>query len=230
MSGHSSNAPQAGDIQEPPAPRRIRSEVRRSDQRALLERSASGESQGPARSTQISRLIDAYGARLHEQRESSRRYEAENARLKRRLERLERELRPDTRRRLYRTPSPQASKSRSRGRSPRQESQKVEGGESDDDLREQLRGDLRYQSPARSDENIRNLVRREMDQHPAHQGTRSTRELARRALKTQMKSPLTREIEEEEAPNKFFIPRFKIYDGKTDPIDHIRKYRQAMTL
>ena len=113
MSGHSINAPQGGDIQEPPAPRRIRSKVHHSDQKARLERPASEESQGPARSTQISRLIYAYEARLHEQIESSRRYEAENARLKRRLERLERELRPDNRRCPYRTPSPQAIKSRS---------------------------------------------------------------------------------------------------------------------
>jgi len=45
-----------------------------------------------------------------------------------------------------------------------------------------------------------------MDQHLAHRGARSTRELARRALRTQMKFPFSREIEEEEAPKKFAIP------------------------
>ena len=42
--GHSSNVTQAGDIQEQPVPHRIKSEVRRSDQRARMEKSASEES------------------------------------------------------------------------------------------------------------------------------------------------------------------------------------------
>ena len=99
MSGHSSNAPQAGDIQEPPAPRRVRSEIHRSGQGARQGRPASEESQGPEKSTQISRLIDAYEARLQEQGESARKQKDENARLKRRLERMERELYRSTKRR-----------------------------------------------------------------------------------------------------------------------------------
>jgi len=160
MSGHSSNAPQAGDIQEQPAPRRIRSEIRRPEPEARPERQASEESHGPTKSTQISRLVDAYEARLKEQVEATRKQEAENARLKRRLKRMETELHHGAKRRPYRTPSPQASKSRSRERSPRRGSQRNEKHESDNELLEQPRPARCYRSPTRADEDIRNCPER----------------------------------------------------------------------
>lgn len=44
-----------------------------------------------------------------------------------------------------------------------------------------------------------------------------------RNLNMKMKFSFLREIEEKEPPKKFAVPRFKIYDGKTEPIDHGRQ-------
>ena len=42
--------------------------------------------------------------------------------------------------------------------------------------------------------------------------------------------PFVRRIAKAVLPKKFKAPSFTLYDGKSDPTDHIRHYKQAMTL
>ena len=42
--------------------------------------------------------------------------------------------------------------------------------------------------------------------------------------------PFVRRITRAVLPKKFKAPSFTLYDGKSDPTDHIRHYKQAMTL
>ena len=43
-------------------------------------------------------------------------------------------------------------------------------------------------------------------------------------------TPFTAEIEDVDPPTGFTMPKFTRYDGKSDPVDHISHYRQAMSL
>ena len=45
-----------------------------------------------------------------------------------------------------------------------------------------------------------------------------------------LSSPLGRHILDHELPRGFVIPNFTMFDGSTDPYDHMLHYNQAMTL
>ena len=54
------------------------------------------------------------------------------------------------------------------------------------------------------------------------------RELARKSLGQQSGSPFTPKVVHTQPPKKFLVPKFTVYDGKSDPADHIRYYQQVM--
>ena len=43
-------------------------------------------------------------------------------------------------------------------------------------------------------------------------------------------SPFSKEIEKAKMPERFPVPRFEIYNGRTDPVTHIGHYHQSMAL
>ena len=50
------------------------------------------------------------------------------------------------------------------------------------------------------------------------------------SLDGMLSSPLGRHILDNEPPRRFVIPAFAMFDGSTDPYDHMLYYSQAMTL
>ena len=54
------------------------------------------------------------------------------------------------------------------------------------------------------------------------------RELAKKSLGQQNGSPFTQRVVDAPPPRKFSVPKFTVYDGKSDPADHIRYYQQVM--
>lgn len=57
---------------------------------------------------------------------------------------------------------------------------------------------------------------------------RITTELKRKALGNDQRSPFTQRIQDSLPPNKFSQQKFNIYDGCSDPADHVRHYKQVM--
>ena len=57
---------------------------------------------------------------------------------------------------------------------------------------------------------------------------KSTTELAKKALGEDQGSPFTQRIQDALPPKKFGQPKFNIYDGRSDPADHVRHYKQMM--
>lgn len=53
-------------------------------------------------------------------------------------------------------------------------------------------------------------------------------DLAKKSLGEQNDSPFTQRIVDALPPKKFSMPKFKIYDGRIDPTDHVRYYQQTM--
>ncbi|XP_065636038.1 uncharacterized protein LOC136070257 [Quercus suber] len=51
-----------------------------------------------------------------------------------------------------------------------------------------------------------------------------------RALNQISKSPFTRRIEEARLPRRFNQPTFTIYNGKTDPVEHVSHFNQKMAV
>lgn len=56
---------------------------------------------------------------------------------------------------------------------------------------------------------------------------RTTKELERKALGEDHGSPFTRWIQDAPPPKKFGQHKFNIYDGCSDPADHVRHYKQV---
>lgn len=56
------------------------------------------------------------------------------------------------------------------------------------------------------------------------------REIAARIARGAGESPLTDDILSATKPKRFVVPAFQKYDGTTDPVDHIRGYKQAMRI
>lgn len=57
---------------------------------------------------------------------------------------------------------------------------------------------------------------------------KSTTELARMALGEDNGSPFAQRIKDAPPLKKFSLPKFNIFDGRFDPADHIRHYKQMM--
>ena len=54
------------------------------------------------------------------------------------------------------------------------------------------------------------------------------RDIANKSLGEQNGSPFTSRITYAPPPKKFSMPKFNIYNGRTDPADHVRYYQQVM--
>ena len=51
-----------------------------------------------------------------------------------------------------------------------------------------------------------------------------------KALEQISKSPFTRRIEEGRLPRRFTQPTFTLYDGRTDPVEHVSHFNQKMAV
>ena len=51
-----------------------------------------------------------------------------------------------------------------------------------------------------------------------------------RALCQISKSSFTRKIEREKLPRRFTQPTFTMYNGRTDPVEHVSHFNQRMTV
>lgn len=51
-----------------------------------------------------------------------------------------------------------------------------------------------------------------------------------RLLDNMLSTPFSSRITNYEPPIGFIVPKFSVYDGSSDPFDHIMHYRQLMTL
>ena len=52
----------------------------------------------------------------------------------------------------------------------------------------------------------------------------------RKALSQISKSPFTRRIEKAKLPRRFHQPAFAMYNGRTDPVEHVSQFKQKMTV
>ena len=51
-----------------------------------------------------------------------------------------------------------------------------------------------------------------------------------KALNQISKSPFMRKIEGEKLPRRFHQPTFTMYNGRTDPVEHVRQFNQRMAI
>ena len=52
----------------------------------------------------------------------------------------------------------------------------------------------------------------------------------KKALSQISKSPFTREIEKAKLPSRFHQPTFIMYNGRTDPVEHVSQFKQKMAV
>ena len=52
----------------------------------------------------------------------------------------------------------------------------------------------------------------------------------KKALSQMSKSPFTRGIEKAKLPRRFHQPTFAIYNGRTDPVEHVSQFKQKMAV
>ena len=69
---------------------------------------------------------------------------------------------------------------------------------------------------------------RQRSRSPAHRGLGN--DAMSRALRQIPKSPFTRRIERAKLPRWFTQPTFTIYNGKTDPVEHVSHFNLRMTM
>ena len=63
---------------------------------------------------------------------------------------------------------------------------------------------------------------------PSHKGL--VNDAMSKALERIAKSPFTRKIEGAELPRQFHQPTFTMYNGPTDPVEHISQFNQRMAI
>ena len=85
------------------------------------------------------------------------------------------------------------------------------------------------QTHHRSDEDLRKMILNAVENHGKKEAV-TARDLARKALGKERQSPFTARIVETEPPRKVTMPKYPLYDGKSDPAHHIRAYDQLMIL
>ena len=61
-------------------------------------------------------------------------------------------------------------------------------------------------------------------------GKSTVEESARRAVQQITSTPLSHRITEYQIPRGFNLPNFSKYDGKADPIAHLKDFQQALIL
>ena len=52
----------------------------------------------------------------------------------------------------------------------------------------------------------------------------------KKALSQISKSPFTRGIEKAKLPRRFHQPTFAMYNGRTDPVEHVSQFKQKMAV
>ena len=55
-------------------------------------------------------------------------------------------------------------------------------------------------------------------------------DVMKKALSQISKSPFTRGIEKEKLPRRFHQPTFTMYNGRTDPVEHVGQFKQKMAI
>ena len=120
-----------------------------------------------------------------------------------------------------------------------------------DDLKKQLRRPQQKQSPSRSDvssNDEKNTMYRQRsrtlpsesfscEEERLHQRKRrspSRKEVGtnvmKKALSQISKSPFTRGVEKAKLPRWFYQPTFTMYNGRTDPVEHVSQFKQKMAV
>ena len=120
-----------------------------------------------------------------------------------------------------------------------------------DDLKRQLRRALQKQSPpssnVSSNDEEDNIYRQQSRTSPSesffceeeHFHKRKCRSPSRRGVGTDVmkkalnqisKSPFTQGIEKTKLPRHFHQPTFAMYNGRTDPIEHVSQFKQKMAV
>ena len=120
-----------------------------------------------------------------------------------------------------------------------------------DELKRQLRQAQRKQSPPSSDvssndkEDIiyrqrsrtppsesfsceEEYLHKRKRKSPSHRGVGTN--VMKKALSQISKSPFTWGIEKEKLPRHFHQPTFAMYNGRTDPIEHVSQFKQKMAV
>ena len=120
-----------------------------------------------------------------------------------------------------------------------------------DDLKRQLRRAQWKQSPPNSDvssNDEEDTIYRQRSRTPRiesfsykeeHLHKRKSRSPSRRGVGTNVmnkalsqisKSPFTQEIEKVKLPRRFHQPTFAMYNGRTDPVEHVSQFKQKMAV
>ena len=121
-----------------------------------------------------------------------------------------------------------------------------------DDLKKQLRRAQRKQSPSSSDissndEEEDTSYRQQSGTPPGESFSGEEEHLYKRrrrnpsgrgvgtsvmkkALSQISKSPFTRGIEKAKLPRRFYQPTFAMYNGRTDPVEHVSQFKQKMAI
>ena len=120
-----------------------------------------------------------------------------------------------------------------------------------DDLKRQLRRAQRKQSPPNSDvssNDKKDTIYKQRSRTPPsesfsyeekHHHKRKRRSSSRKGVGTDVmkkalsqisKSPFIREIENAKLPRRFHQPRFAMYNGQTDLVEHVSQFKQKMTV
>ena len=120
-----------------------------------------------------------------------------------------------------------------------------------DDLKKQLRRAQQKRSPSSSDvssnneedtiykQRSRTLPSESFSCEEEHLHKRKRRSPSRKGVRTNVmkkalsqisKSPFTRGIEKEKLPRRFHQPTFTMYNGRTDPIEHVSQFKQKMAV
>ena len=120
-----------------------------------------------------------------------------------------------------------------------------------DDLKEQFRRAQQKRSPSSSDvssndeEDIiykqqsrtppsesfsyeEEHIHRSKHRSPSRKGVRN--DVMKKALNHISKSPFTRGIEKAKFPRRFHQPTFAMYNGRTDPVEHVSQLKQKMAV
>ena len=120
-----------------------------------------------------------------------------------------------------------------------------------EDLKKKLRRAQRNQTPSSSDVSSNDEGEdsyRECSETPPsesysyeeeHSHTRRRKSSSRRGVGTKVikkalnqisKSPFTRGIEKAKLPRRFHQPTFSMYNGRTDPVEHVSQFKQKMAV
>ena len=120
-----------------------------------------------------------------------------------------------------------------------------------DDLKKQLCRAQQKRSPSSSNvssndekdiiyrQRLRTLPSESFSCEEEHLHQRKRRSLSRKGVGTDVmkkalsqisKSPFTREIEKAKLPKRFYQPTFAMYNGRTDPVEHVSQFKLKMAV